>query len=244
MRMRIAVAGGTGQAGIQAVDVARARGHDVVVLARAAGVDLVDGEGAAAALDGVDVVIDASGVSAGDDPHAFHAAVTATLAAAKPPHIVVLSIVGADRAASYPLYGAKVAQERATDASGIPFTIARTTQFHEFAAQVWGLGTLGPLHGAPIMRTQPVAVREVGARLVDLAEAGPVGRAPDFAGPREESLVAMVRAYARATGKGRSVLPIPFPGEMGTAQRRGWLLPGTDAVFSQQTYAEWIDALR
>lgn len=236
--MKIAVAGGTGQAGTQAVAAARARGHDVVVVSRTAGVDLVSGAGAAEALAAVDVVIDATGVPSGQDPHAFHTAVTRTLVAARPPHIVVLSIVGADRAQSYPLYGAKVRQEQATAASGIPFTIARATQFHEFAAQVWDLGKVGPLHGAPIMRTRPVAVREVGARLVDLAESAPAGRAADFAGPREESLVDMVRAYARASGKGRSVLPIPLAGEVGKAMRKGWLLPGAGAQFGGQTFAE------
>lgn len=242
--MRIAVAGGTGRAGAQAVAVAKDRGHEVAVLARAYGVDLLSGAGAAAALEGVDVVIDASGVPGKADPHGFHQAVTKTLAAARPPHIVVLSIVGADRAPSYPLYGAKLAQERGSEASGIPCTIVRATQFHEFAAQVWGLGQIGPVHAAPIMRTQPVAAREVGARLVDFAEAAPVGPAPDFAGPREESLVDMVRAYARATGKGRSVLPIRFPGAFGKAQRQGWLLPGPDAVLGRQSFGDWVAALR
>lgn len=57
-------AGGTGRAGTQAALVARARGHEVVVLARSEGVDLVSGT-RAAALDRVDAVIDASGVRAG-----------------------------------------------------------------------------------------------------------------------------------------------------------------------------------
>ncbi|MHB1212687.1 MAG: NAD-dependent epimerase/dehydratase family protein, partial [Candidatus Nanopelagicales bacterium] len=38
--MRIAVAGGTGTAGRYVVDAAVAAGHEVVVLSRAAGVDL------------------------------------------------------------------------------------------------------------------------------------------------------------------------------------------------------------
>ncbi len=241
--MRIAVAGGTGRAGARAVEAARARGHEVVVLARSAGVDLVTGAGAAAALEGVDAVIDASGVRPGDDPTAFHEAVTHTLAAARVPHIVVLSIVGCDRVPSYPLYRGKVAQERATEASGIPFTVARSTQFHEFAAQAWGFAAFGPVHFVPRMRTQPVAVREVGARLVDLAEAAPAGRAPDFAGPREEALPDMVKAYQVATGTRGLMLVGNAPGELGRAQRGGALLPGPDAVLGTQTFPDWIAAL-
>ncbi|MEU1971271.1 NAD(P)H-binding protein [Microbacterium sp. NPDC019599] len=246
--MRIAVAGGTGQAGAAAVVAARDRGHDVVVLARSAGVDLVRGSGVAAALDGVDAVIDASGVQGKDDPTEFHQAVTRSLTTegrrAGVRRIVVLSIVGCDRVPGFALYAGKVAQERATAGGGIPFTIARATQFHEFARQVWGFAKAGPVHLAPRGRTQPVAVREVGARLVDLVEADPVeGRAPDFAGPREEDLGHMVRAYAKAAGERGLIIPGLVPGALGRAQRDGSLLPGPDAVLGVQTFQEWIAAL-
>lgn len=241
--MRIGIAGGTGQSGAQAVRVARERGHEVVVLARSEGVDLVSGAGVTAALDGVDAVIDASGVRPGDEPVEFHEAVVGALADAKPPHLVVLSIVNCDRAGGYPLYAGKLAQERAAEASGVPFTIARTTQFHEFAAQVWRMGARGPLHFSPRMRTQPVAVREVGERLVDLAEAAPVGRAADLGGPQEESLVEMVRGYARASGAGRFVIPIDLGGEFGRAQRDGSLLPDPDALRGTETFADWLRRL-
>ena len=54
--MRIAVAGGTGTVGTHVVDIARDRRHDVVVLARSAGVDVRTGDGLDAALDGVDAL--------------------------------------------------------------------------------------------------------------------------------------------------------------------------------------------
>src|SRR5690625_2265482 len=43
--MRIAIAGGTGVVGGHAAQAVRARGHDVVVLARSRGVDVVTGTG-------------------------------------------------------------------------------------------------------------------------------------------------------------------------------------------------------
>lgn len=238
--MKIAIAGGTGQAGAQAALAARGRGHDVTVLARSVGVDLVSGAGVRQALDGVEVIIDASGVSAADDPVSFHEAVMHSLTSTRPAHLVVLSIVNCDRASAYPLYRGKLAQERAAQESGAAVTIARTTQFHEFAAQVWRMGARGPLHFSPRMRTRPVAVREVGAHLVDLAEQPAVGRAADLGGPREESLVQMVRAYARARGVGRFVIPINMSGAFGRAQRDGSLLPGPDALSGTETFAEWL----
>lgn len=56
--MRIAIAGGTGTVGRHAADAARERGHEVIVLTRSNGVDLVSGVGLEDALRGVDAVID------------------------------------------------------------------------------------------------------------------------------------------------------------------------------------------
>jgi hypothetical protein len=61
--MKVAVAGGTGVAGRWAVEALRAGGHEATVIARSAGVDLVTGNGLAAALAGIDAVIDATNVT-------------------------------------------------------------------------------------------------------------------------------------------------------------------------------------
>ncbi|EED6098067.1 NAD(P)H-binding protein, partial [Salmonella enterica subsp. enterica serovar Typhimurium] len=84
------------------------------------------------------------------------------------PHVVLLSIVGVDRI-PYDYYAGKVAQEKVVQASAVPWTILRATQFHEFAAQMFDRARLGPLHLAPRARTQPIAAQEVGARLAQLA---------------------------------------------------------------------------
>lgn len=245
--MRIAVAGGTGQVGAHVVDVARERGHEVVVLTRGRGVDLVAGRGVANALTGVDAVIDVTSVTTldGDESTAFFEAVTRTLLdaelAAGTAHHLALSIVGIDRAPEG-YYAGKVAQERLVEAGDVPWTILRATQFHEFAAQIYDRATVGPFHIAPRMRTQPIAAREVAEHLVGLAENGPGGRVPELGGPREESLVAMVRGYARARGSRAWIPGIPLPGAGGRAQRDGSLLPGPGAVLGTQTFAEWLAA--
>ena len=113
--MRIAVAGGTGTMGRHAVEAARARGHEVVVLSRSNGVDLVTGRGLGDALRGVDVVIDASNLTSTSTKKvtAFFTGVTRNLLAAEERagvrHHVTPSIVGVDRA-PYGYYAAKVAQ--------------------------------------------------------------------------------------------------------------------------------------
>lgn len=246
--MKIAVAGGTGQVGTHVVEVARERGHEVVVLSRGNGVDLVAGTGVADALAGVDIVVDVSSVFTlkTAESVSFFETVSRTLLAAEEdagvPHHVALSIVGIDNATEG-YYAGKQAQERIVQSGLVPWTLLRATQFHEFAPQVFGSVKLGPVSAAPKMRTQPIAAREVAERLVELAEGAPAGRVRDLAGPREESLPDMVRAYARATGQGRWVIGIPMPGETGRQQRDGSALPGPDADRGRQTYAEWVAAL-
>ena len=246
--MKIAIAGGTGRVGRHVVAAASRRGHDVVVLTRGNGVDLVTGTGVAGALAGVDAVIDVAGIETLDaaESVAFFEATTRTLLAAEAAagvgHHVALSIVGIDRAPEG-YYAGKVAQERLVESGDVAWTIVRATQFHEFAEQIYQRARIGPFHVAPKMRTQPVSAREVGEHLVSLAEAAPVGRARDLAGPREESLVDMVRGLARARGSHAWIPAIPLPGASGRAQRDGSLLPGTDAVLGTQTYSEWLAAL-
>ena len=57
---KIAVTGATGRVGRHVVDVLRARGHDVVPISRSGGVDVITGDGLAAALEGAEVIIDAA----------------------------------------------------------------------------------------------------------------------------------------------------------------------------------------
>ncbi len=62
---KIAVAGATGRAGRQVVDILESRGYDVVPISRSQGVDVITGEGLDEALTGVETIID---VSTGPSP--------------------------------------------------------------------------------------------------------------------------------------------------------------------------------
>lgn len=245
--MRIAVAGGTGLTGRMVVECAELAGHQTVVLARSRGVDLAGGTGVAAALDGVDAVVDVTNVTTLSARRStrFFTAVAANLRSAEQQvgvrHHVLLSIVGVDRA-PYGYYAGKRAQERLVDDGPVPWTILRATQFHEMAQIVHASFHLGPVHLVPRMRIRPVAAREVAEQLVALAVGEPSG-VVEIGGPREESLVAMVRAYDRRTA-GRSWVPaLSLPGAFGRAQRDGTLLPTGDALLGRQTFAEWLDGL-
>ncbi|MDX6741108.1 SDR family oxidoreductase [Actinocorallia sp. A-T 12471] len=243
--MRIAVAGGTGTVGGHVVAALAEAGHEPVVLSRAGGVDLVTGRGLAAALDGVEAVVDAANVTtlSRKKAEAFFTAETTHLleagARAGVRHHVLLSIVGIDRV-PFGYYQGKVVQENLVEAGNVPWTVLRATQFHEFAAQTVRTLPPGPVAVVPRARVQPIAAREVAEALAELAVGGPRGRVPDLAGPREEYLPEMVRALLRHRGDRRAVLALPVPGSAGRAMREGGQLPVGSGPRGSQTYASWL----
>lgn len=239
--MRIAVAGGTGVVGRHVVEVARERGHEVVVLSRSEGVDLTTGAGLIDRLAGVDAVIDTSNrpVQKRAEAEAFFRAVTRHLLEAerraRVGHHVVLSIVGIDGVDSG-YYAGKRLQERVVAEGEVPWTVLRATQFHEFAEQVLQFARIGPFSLVPRMTSQPVAAREVAEALVDAEEAGPAGRSPDLAGPEVHQMVDLARRVAH----GRRVVPVPLPGAAGRAMRSGALLPTGPGPRGRITFDAWL----
>ncbi|BDZ40042.1 SDR family oxidoreductase [Microbacterium suwonense] len=242
--MRIVVAGGTGTVGRHTVQAAHDAGHEVVVLSRASGADVQTGSGLDAALDRADAVIDVTNIMSlsAKRARAFFENGTRHLLAAEERagvgHHVALSIVGIDDIdASY--YAGKLAQERAVSAGTVPFTIARVSQFHEFAGQLLS-GTRGPFALIPRAPVRPVAAREVGAHLVRVAEQGPQGRATDLVGPRDEDLAELARRQLAFDGIRRRVVEIRLPGAYGRGLASGSLRGGADAEHARIDFDQWL----
>lgn len=242
--MRIAVAGGTGVVGRHAVEAARTAGHDVVVLSRSAGADVITGVGLVDALQNADAVIDVTNTTtlSAAKAVAFFETATRNLltaeGAAGVGHHVALSIVGIDGIdSSY--YAGKLAQERAVAAGSVPFTVARAAQFHEFAGQLLS-GMSGPVAVMPKVLMRPVAAREVGAHLVRVAEGGAVGRARDLVGPRDEVLLDLARRQLAFDGVRRRVIGVRLPGAYGKGLASGSLRGGADALQGVATFDEWL----
>jgi len=243
--MKIAVAGGTGWVGRLVVEALWDAGEAPVVLARSTGVDLTTGAGLDEALAGVSAVVDTSNVTAvsGRRSVAFFETATAHLLAAGRragvAHHVALSIVGCDRV-DLGYYLGKRRQEELVLADGVPGSVLRTTQFHEFAAQMLGRG--GRFALAPRQLSQPVAAREVAAALAEIARQEPVGLAPELAGPEQHWMPDLVRRLARARGGRRIVVPMRVPGRVGRAMARGDLLPAEPGPRGRITFDEWLAA--
>ncbi|WP_455903868.1 SDR family oxidoreductase [Microbacterium sp.] len=242
--MRIAVAGGTGVVGRHAVEAARAAGHEVVVLSRSSGADVLTGAGLDERMQGADAVIDVTNTTTLSAAKAvkFFETATRTLLAAESragvTHHVALSIVGIDGIdASY--YAGKLAQERAVAAGSVPFTIARACQFHEFAGQLLSRMS-GPVAVLPKLLMRPVAAREVGEHLVRVAEGAPAGRASDLVGPRNEVLADVARRQLAFDGVRRRVLGVRLSGAYGRGLASGSLRGGADALQGRITFDGWL----
>lgn len=240
----LAVAGGTGVIGRMVVDRARRAGWQPVVLARSAGVDLERGTGLDEALAGVDTVIDVVNVTTQSRRRAveFFRASTANLLRAEERagvgHHLTLSIVGIDRVDTG-YYAGKLRQEEVVAGGAVPWTILRSTQFHEFAGMLLDL-LPGPVAVVPNQLSRPVAAREVAQHLIRLAGGPALGRAPEIGGPQEQRMVDLVRRLARTRGSRRAVLELPPLGAAATAAARGALLPEGTGPRGTETFEQWL----
>ena len=228
----VLVTGGTGNLGQHVVRQLRATDWQVRLASRQtrpddaapgcawATVDYRTRAGLDDALTGTDVVIHcASGSTRGEAE--TMAALLSSGKRAGLGHLIYISIVGVDKLPmSY--YRAKLAAERALIASGVPWTILRTTQFHDLALTlVKGMCRL-PVGMTPKgVSAQPVAAQEVAARLVGLAGAAPAGRVPELGGPEIKSLTELARMYLNSVGSRKPIMTLPLPGKLMKGLRRG-----------------------
>ena len=177
--MRFAVPGGTGTIGRRIAAVLAGDGHEVRALSRSAAeypVDLTTGAGLDAALEGCDVVVDASNGPPSRKARAVLVEGSRRLLEverrARVGHHVCVSIVGIeDVPMAY--YRVKVEQERVVESGEVPWTIVRSTQFHDLLGAL--LSAAGRRHVLPAARAQfqPVGVDEAADAVAAVATEAP-----------------------------------------------------------------------
>ncbi len=247
--VKVVVAGATGRLGRHVVDVLTERGHRVVPVSRATGVDIITGEGLGEALTGAEVVIDVASWHASDQEAATECVRTSARnlheagRKARVARIAMASIIGVDNATAGFL-AAKKAHEEFLRAGPIPVRILRAAQFHEFVGQLldWQQGDVAYI---PALPSQLVACRAVAEELVGLA-LDPGSHAldtpiPEIAGPRKEILA----EAARLLGARRGVQVVGVDGSgMPDAEiaAEGGFLPGPHAKLAGPTFQEWLDS--
>ena len=255
---RVLVTGGTGTLGRELVPRLLEDGRTVRVMSRGgaraglpegvewARADLASGEGLAAAVEGADVVIHAASDPRGDVRATDIEGTRRLLEAAGRAgvgHFVFVSIVGVD-GVPFPYYRLKVEIEGMVRASGLPWTVMRATQWHDFIEIMF----LAPAARVPWVmpvpagwRTQPVEVGEVAARLAATVGDGPLRDTDNFTGPEARTLDDLARAWLEIRGIRRRILPLPIPGGMSAAMRQGRItLP--ERHDGTVTWEQWVRA--
>src|SRR5262249_55091170 len=153
------------------------------------GINSITGEGLKEAMAGTQVVIDLANSPSFEDKAVLEFFETsgrnilgAEAAAGGVRHHVALSIVGIDRT-NNGYFRAKAAQEKLIEASEIPYTIIRSTQFLEFLAGIAASATDGNRVKLPPVLFQPIAADDVAAVAADVALAVPRSGIVEIAGP-------------------------------------------------------------
>jgi uncharacterized protein YbjT (DUF2867 family) len=257
MNSPILVTGGTGTLGRLVVRRLRGAGCDVRVLSRRIGAakdgvqfltgDLATGEGIEPAVDGVAAIVHCAGSNKGDADLTWNL-VRAASSQTRLPHLVYISVVGADRIpvvsrvdrAMFGYFESKREAEGVVADSGLPWTTLRATQFHDLILTV--VRQMAKLPVVPIpagFRIQPVEADEVAARLVELTLGKPAGMVPDMGGPRVYDAADLLRGYLRATQRRQLIVPVRLPGKAARVFRDGANLAPEQAV-GHRTWEEFL----
>ncbi len=243
--MKIVIIGGTGLIGSKTTAILRQGGHEVIAAAPNTGVNTITGEGLKEALTGAQVVIDLANSPSFEDKAVLEFFETsgrnllAAETAAGVRHHVALSIVGIDRSDNG-YFRAKVAQEKLIVASGVPYTIIRSTQFLEFLRGIADSGTEGNKVRIATGMFQPIAADDVAANVADVAIAAPRNGIVEIAGPERAPFNEIVARYLKAVGDPREVVGDPGARYFGGLVEERSLVPLGEARLGRIGFDEWL----
>jgi len=244
--MKVVVIGGTGLIGSKTIALLRESCHEVVAASPKSGVNTVTGEGLAEAMAGAQVVIDVSNPPLFDRSIVLHFFETsgrnlvAAETAAGVRHHVTLSIVGTDRVPDQSYYRAKVAQEKLVEASGIPYTIIRSTQFLEFLGAIADASTDGTMVRIAPSLLQPIAADDVAAIVTEVALDNPRNGIVEIAGPERAEFNEIIARYLKAVGDPRNVVKDPEARYFGGRLQEKSLVPLSEARLGRLNLEEWL----
>jgi uncharacterized protein YbjT (DUF2867 family) len=263
--MKVLLTGATGTLGRPLARALLAEGFEVRALSRRAQPggddiewargDLRTGEGVAEAVAGIEAIVHAatlSGIQNGEAKaryilfHPTHTDVGGAqrlvdaAAAAGVGHFLFTSVVGIEKV---PLgyYKHKLAAEAIVEGSGVPYTIARATQFHELVDATVRYALKYPI---PIMvrkqRVQPIDPSDVAPLVAGLLSRGPSDGIVNFGGPEEMTMGEAADVWLEDRGVRRRIRTLPLPGKAGRAMAAGALC--TPDHSGRTTWREWLRA--
>lgn len=261
--MKVLLTGATGYLGRPLLRELVAAGHDVRAMSRSPqpaldGVewvraDLKTGEGIVDAVSGIESVVHAATLSGIQNGEAkaryilFHPAHTDVGGAerlveaarrAGVRHLLFTSVVGIEKV---PLgyYKHKLAAEGIVSGSGIPYTIARATQFHELVDATIRYALKYPVASMiRVQRVQPIDPRDAASLIAPLLDRGAANGIVNFGGPEEMTMGDAADTWLEQRGVRRKIRGLPLPGKIRRPLAEGALC--TENRSGMITWREWL----
>jgi len=134
----------------------------------------------------------------------------------------------------------KPTQEKLIEASGVPCTIIRATQFMEFLLGIADSSADGNIVRLPPVLFQPIAADDVAAIVSDVALAAPKNGIVEIAGPERAPFNEIVARYLKAVGDPREVVRDPEARYWGGRVEERWLVPLGEARLGRIGLDEWL----
>lgn len=134
-----------------------------------------------------------------------------------------------------------MAQEDLIKASGVPYTILRSTQFFEFMGGIAQEATDGKTVRLPSVLMQPVVSDDVAAALADIALGAPENGTVEVAGPEQLRLDELVRRYLSAKQDPRQVVTDVHARYYGLGNLNDQsLTPGDNPRIGPTRFEDWL----
>jgi len=244
--MKIVVIGGTGLIGSKLIALLRHRGEQVRAASPETGIDTLTGLGLTEVLAGARIVVDVENSPSVDDEAAMTFFETssrhllAAEAAAGVTHHIALSVVGTDRLQDGGYFRAKMLQETLIKASGVPYTILRSTQFFEFVDRIADSASDGKTVRLSPALVQPILSDDVARALADIVMASPVNDTIEVAGPERFQLDDLVRHLLSAKHDRRHVITDARARYFGAEIEDQSLVPDAAALIFGTRFETWL----
>lgn len=154
-------------------------------------------------------------------------------------HLVDVSIVGIDRV-PVPYFRHKLAAEQLVVQSGLPWSIQRATQFHQFVDDMLKRAARLPVLLLPTsFLMQPIDPDDLARHLCVAITSGPAARLPDLGGPEVLTLRDLARTWLAVRRLRRPILHLPLPGAAARAVQLGALTCPSHRE-GQINWAAWL----
>lgn len=244
--MKILVLGACGLVAAKVASSLRQLGYAVATGSPGEGRHADAGQGLAAALHGVEVLIDVREPPPLDAPgalEAFEAAghqLNAAMAAAGVEHHIALSALGLLRMGGSGHHRAKAVQERMVQAGANPYTIVRAAPLYECLARMAHCSPPGAALHVPLAQVQAIAAEDLAMALADAALARPQDGSMDVAGPQRMAMADWMQQYLCLRGDPRTVVPDADARYLGQRLDDSCLLPAGPARLGSTTLAAWV----